>query len=68
MPPTARRAARSPAFPIQIIPGDRTGPEPEPAAPTIEEAAGPLLVRTSCDAARHQHAAHREFLGERRAA
>ncbi|GLX48819.1 hypothetical protein Shyhy01_17690 [Streptomyces hygroscopicus subsp. hygroscopicus] len=38
---------RKPRFLIQIIPGDRTGAEPEPEAPTIKEAAGPLLVRTS---------------------
>ncbi|MEU5092808.1 hypothetical protein [Streptomyces sp. NPDC021356] len=40
---------RKPRFLIQVIPGDRTGAEPGPAAPTIEEAAGPLLVRTSYD-------------------
>ncbi|MFI1607790.1 DUF6924 domain-containing protein [Streptomyces griseofuscus] len=40
---------KKPRFLIQIIPGDRTGAGPEPAAPTIEEAAGPLLVRTSYD-------------------
>lgn len=38
---------RRPRFLIQVIPGERTGAEPEPPSPTIEEAAGPLLVRTS---------------------
>ncbi|WP_040834885.1 DUF6924 domain-containing protein [Nocardia brevicatena] len=36
-----------PRFLIQVIPGERTGAEPEPPLSTIEEAAGPLLVRTS---------------------
>ncbi|QLJ02770.1 hypothetical protein HZZ00_18260 [Streptomyces sp. NEAU-sy36] len=40
---------KEPRFLVQIIPGDRTGAEPASAAPTIEEAAGPLLVRTSYD-------------------
>ncbi|MEU5825865.1 hypothetical protein [Streptomyces sp. NPDC047803] len=40
---------KKPRFLIQIIPGDRNGTGPEPAAPRIEEAAGPLLVRTSYD-------------------
>nr|WP_168723244.1 hypothetical protein [Streptomyces sp. SAT1]ANO42839.1 hypothetical protein A8713_036980 [Streptomyces sp. SAT1] len=40
---------KKPRFLIQIIPGDRTGATPGPAAPTIEEADGPLLVRTSFD-------------------
>lgn len=40
---------KKPRFLIQIIPGDRTGTEPEPAPPTIEEATGPLLVRTAFD-------------------
>ncbi|WP_129305647.1 hypothetical protein [Streptomyces sp. L2] len=38
---------RKPRFLIQVIPGEGTGAEPEPDSPTIEEAAGPLLVRTS---------------------
>ncbi|MCX5115337.1 hypothetical protein OOK13_44310 [Streptomyces sp. NBC_00378] len=38
---------KKPRFLIQIIPGERTGAEPEPPSPTIEESAGPLLVRTS---------------------
>ncbi|MEV6750524.1 hypothetical protein AB0N21_40470 [Streptomyces sp. NPDC051080] len=38
---------KKPRFLIQIIPGERTGAEPEPASSTIEESAGPLLVRTS---------------------
>ncbi|MEV7130639.1 hypothetical protein [Streptomyces sp. NPDC093260] len=38
---------KKPRFLIQVIPGDRTGTEPQPAAPTIEESAGPLLIRTS---------------------
>ncbi|MYR85147.1 hypothetical protein GTY41_09385 [Streptomyces sp. SID685] len=38
---------KKPRFLIQIIPADRTGTEPAP--PTIEEATGPLLVRTSFD-------------------
>ncbi|WP_037864271.1 DUF6924 domain-containing protein, partial [Streptomyces sp. NRRL S-340] len=40
---------KRPRFLIQIIPGDRPGAEPGPAAPTIEESAGPLLLRTSFD-------------------
>ncbi|MEU3529526.1 hypothetical protein AB0E62_37745, partial [Streptomyces sp. NPDC038707] len=40
---------RKPRFLIQVIPGERTGAEPEPASFTIEDAAGPLLVRTSFD-------------------
>ncbi|WP_149830619.1 DUF6924 domain-containing protein [Streptomyces tailanensis] len=38
---------KRPRFLIQVIPGERTGAEPEPPSVTIEEAAGPLLVRTS---------------------
>ncbi|MFJ3338507.1 DUF6924 domain-containing protein [Streptomyces sp. NPDC086766] len=38
---------KRPRFLIQVIPGERTGAEPEPPSCTIEEAAGPLLVRTS---------------------
>ncbi|MDG5804305.1 hypothetical protein P9869_16855 [Streptomyces ossamyceticus] len=38
---------KRPRFLIQVIPGDRTGAEPEPPSATLEEAAGPLLVRTS---------------------
>ncbi|MFH8342749.1 DUF6924 domain-containing protein [Streptomyces sp. AM6-12] len=38
---------KKPRFLIQVIAGDRTGAEPEPAAPRIEDAVGPLLVRTS---------------------
>ncbi|MFJ5850807.1 DUF6924 domain-containing protein [Streptomyces sp. NPDC092903] len=38
---------RKPRFLIQVIPGERTGAEPEPPCPTIEESTGPLLVRTS---------------------
>ncbi|MFF7838738.1 DUF6924 domain-containing protein [Streptomyces ossamyceticus] len=41
---------RRPRFLIQVIPGDRRGAEPGPPSATIEtieEAAGPLLVRTS---------------------
>ncbi|MGW4272110.1 DUF6924 domain-containing protein [Streptomyces similanensis] len=38
---------KRPRFLIQIIPGDRTGAEDDLAAPMIEEAAGPLLIRTS---------------------
>ncbi|MBH1935823.1 hypothetical protein I5Q34_16365 [Streptomyces sp. AV19] len=38
---------KKPRFLIQVIPGQRTGTEPEPPSSTIEEAAGPLLVRTS---------------------
>ncbi|WP_045563425.1 DUF6924 domain-containing protein [Streptomyces sp. FxanaA7] len=40
---------KRPRFLIQVIPGERTGAEPEPPSSTItiEEAAGPLLVRTS---------------------
>lgn len=38
---------KRPRFLIQVIPGERTGAEPEPPSATIEEAAGPLLVRTS---------------------
>ncbi|CAK7284117.1 DUF6924 domain-containing protein [Streptomyces sp. RM1] len=40
---------KKPRFLIQIIPAARTGTEPEPAPPAIEEAAGPLLVRTCYD-------------------
>lgn len=40
---------KKPRFLIQVIPGDRTGTEPGPAAPRIEETAGPLLIRTSFD-------------------
>ncbi|MFB7597075.1 hypothetical protein [Streptomyces sp. NPDC056160] len=36
-------------FLIQVIPGDRAGAESGSAAPAVEEAAGPLLVRTSFD-------------------
>ncbi|WP_326695771.1 DUF6924 domain-containing protein [Streptomyces sp. NBC_01766] len=39
--------SKKPRFLIQIIPGERTGAEPEPSPSTIEESAGPLLVRTS---------------------
>lgn len=38
---------KRPRFLIQVIPGERTGAEPEPPSATIDEAAGPLLVRTS---------------------
>ncbi|MDX2824559.1 hypothetical protein PV416_26540 [Streptomyces ipomoeae] len=38
---------KRPRFLIQVIPGERTGAEPEPPSSAIEEAAGPLLVRTS---------------------
>ncbi|MEU8029754.1 hypothetical protein AB0C13_14155 [Streptomyces sp. NPDC049099] len=38
---------KKPRFLIQVIPGDRTGAEPRPPSATIEESAGPLLVRTS---------------------
>jgi hypothetical protein len=38
---------KRPRFLIQVIPGDRTGAQPEPPSATLEEAAGPLLVRTS---------------------
>ena len=38
---------KKPRFLIQIIPGARTGSEPEPISTTIEETVGPLLVRTS---------------------
>ena len=38
---------KKPRFLIQVIPGERTGAEPEPPSSTIEESAGPLLVRTS---------------------
>ncbi|MFF8942288.1 DUF6924 domain-containing protein [Streptomyces sp. NPDC014864] len=38
---------KKPRFLIQVIPGERTGSEPEPPSTTIEESAGPLLVRTS---------------------
>ncbi|MBL1101803.1 DUF6924 domain-containing protein [Streptomyces coffeae] len=38
---------KKPRFLIQVIPGERTGAEPEPPSSTIEKAAGPLLVRTS---------------------
>lgn len=37
---------KKPRFLIQVIPGKRTGAETEPASSTIEESAGPLLVRT----------------------
>ncbi|UXY27385.1 DUF6924 domain-containing protein [Streptomyces sp. HUAS TT20] len=37
---------RRPRFLIQVIPGERTGAEPEPASSTIEESTGPFLVRT----------------------
>ncbi|WP_327730236.1 hypothetical protein OG250_33405 [Streptomyces sp. NBC_00487] len=38
---------KRPRFLIQVIPGARTGAATEPPSSTIEEAAGPLLVRTS---------------------
>ncbi|MEV6839063.1 hypothetical protein AB0N17_31910 [Streptomyces sp. NPDC051133] len=38
---------KKPGFLIQIIPGERTSTQPEPPSLTIEQAAGPLLVRTS---------------------
>ncbi|MCL6732690.1 DUF6924 domain-containing protein [Streptomyces neyagawaensis] len=38
---------KRPRFLIQVIPVVRTGAEPEPPSDMIEEAAGPLLVRTS---------------------
>ncbi|MYW49205.1 hypothetical protein [Streptomyces sp. SID161] len=38
---------KKPRFLIQVIPGERTETAPEPPPSTIEEAAGPLLVRTS---------------------
>ncbi|WP_371790419.1 hypothetical protein OG285_06065 [Streptomyces sp. NBC_01471] len=39
---------KKPRFLIQVTPGERTGAEPEtPPSSTIEESAGPLLVRTS---------------------
>ncbi|MFD7533532.1 DUF6924 domain-containing protein [Streptomyces sp. NPDC059849] len=38
---------KKPRFLIQVIPGERTGAEAEPASSTIEESAGPLLVRTA---------------------
>ncbi|MFD7499015.1 DUF6924 domain-containing protein [Streptomyces sp. NPDC059832] len=38
---------KKPRFLIQVIPGERTGAESEPASSTIEESTGPLLVRTS---------------------
>ncbi|TVL87378.1 DUF6924 domain-containing protein [Streptomyces sp. SAJ15] len=38
---------KKPRFLIQVIPGERTGAAPEPPSSTIEESAGPLLVRTS---------------------
>ncbi|MFJ2590789.1 DUF6924 domain-containing protein [Streptomyces sp. NPDC087538] len=38
---------KKPRFLIQVIPGERTGAETGPSSSTIEESAGPLLVRTS---------------------
>ncbi|MFJ1551531.1 DUF6924 domain-containing protein [Streptomyces sp. NPDC088246] len=38
---------KKPRFLIQVIPGKRTGAEPEPPPSTIEGSDGPLLVRTS---------------------
>ncbi|WP_406486435.1 DUF6924 domain-containing protein [Streptomyces sp. NBC_01563] len=38
---------KKPRFLIQVIPGEPTGAEAEPVSSTIEESAGPLLVRTS---------------------
>ncbi|MBB5936442.1 DUF6924 domain-containing protein [Streptomyces zagrosensis] len=38
---------KKPRFLIQVIPGERTGAASEPPAATIEDIAGPLLVRTS---------------------
>ncbi|MEU7428938.1 hypothetical protein [Streptomyces sp. NPDC040750] len=37
---------KKPRFLIQVIPGERTETAPEPPPSTIEEGAGPLLVRT----------------------
>ncbi|WP_328401193.1 DUF6924 domain-containing protein [Nocardia sp. NBC_00403] len=38
---------KKPRFLIHVIPGERTAAEPEPTSAAMEEAAGPLLVRTS---------------------
>ncbi|MFF6786159.1 DUF6924 domain-containing protein [Streptomyces sp. NPDC012510] len=38
---------KRPRFLIQVTPGERSGAAPEPPSSMIEEAAGPLLVRTS---------------------